>query len=106
MKPLILVSHQLSFQVKVDGETTRREMSASGVGTALSRLMARVDDSKWVGWLGDQFGRSMSIPAGSDSHSSIDASRIQPVFIEKKLHRRLPSVFLPVSKHRYKLNPR
>ena len=46
MKQLIVVSHSVSFAVKQNGEngeSVEREMRANGLGTVLSRLVARVE---------------------------------------------------------------
>ena len=113
MKPLIIVSHNLSFTVrpkpKESGEECEkvkkvekeeeleRENLANGVGAVLSRLVARLDDAKWVGWLGERFTPSMSVPESSRDNnerdvtpiwSDVKSSQVRPVFLGEKLHSR------------------
>lgn len=78
-------------------EELERENLANGVGAVLSRLVARLDDAMWVGWLGEQFTPSMPVPESSrDGNeravtpiwSDVKSSQVRPVFLGEKLHSR------------------
>lgn len=99
MKQFIIVSHRLSFTVKCrQQDSVERETYSTGLGTVLSRLVSRIDDSLWVGWLGADFHRCMRVPpvetAKSQNDSTrpiwadIDSHRIHPVFLGERLHRK------------------
>ena len=90
MKQFIIVSHRLSFTVKCRQDSIERETYSTGLGTVLSRLVSRIDDSVWVGWLGADFHRCMRVPPSQNGpiQGDIDSNRIHPVFLGERLHRK------------------
>lgn len=124
MNPIVVVSHSLSFTVKcrprkhdadIDSSSevdstpfvAERENSPSGLGTALSRLVARIDDAVWVASPGGHFKPEMDLPESNRAQNSatcsrsvwneIKSARIQPVFIDDKVHRRYSVIITRMS---------